>query len=114
MQPHTSATRDSAPLVQGRFWPLAVYLALTLVGVAGIFLFVVVDGDVREVGDYWSALSIPLGVPWSIVPLLLDEQLPNVPNGLLTAMLAVSVPLNVLLLYLVGRRIGRARSAPTA
>ena len=114
MQPHTSPTRDSASPARGRFWPLAVYLALTLVGVAGIFLFVVVEGDVREIGNYWSALSIPLGVPWSIVPLLLDEQLINVPSGLIHAMVAVSVPLNVLLLYLVGRRIGRARSAPTA
>jgi hypothetical protein len=92
-------------------WPLAIYLALTVATTATFVILV--RGDLAVMREYWGLLALPLGMPWTLVPLLLN-QFADLPNDVLSGLVAASLPLNALLLYRVGRRLDRAWSSRPA
>jgi hypothetical protein len=90
------------------FWPLAGYIALTLAMTVTILLFA--GGELGPATDLWGFVALLLGVPWSAIALTIDDFVPNADRAVLT-ILALSVPANALLLYLLGRMLDRRWSS---
>ena len=92
------------------FWPLVAYIALTIV--LAIALLLLTRQDPASVKEFWGFVAIPLGMPWTIVTLLLLDLPPGPDVGRVAIIiLALSLPANAGLLYLLGRHLDRRWSA---
>ena len=83
---------------------MAGYITLTLALTVTVLVFA--GGEVGPAKDLWGFVAIPMGMPWSTIALAVNDFVPNADRAVLT-ILALSVPANVLLLYLVGRMLDR-------
>ena len=94
--------------LQPAFWPLAGYLALTFS--LTLALLVLARHDLGVIKDVWSLVALPLGMPWTAVALAIHDFAPGFDRALI-AIVALSVPANAGLLYLVGRHLDRRWSS---